>query len=492
MDVNVIKKQKLHFITSLIVLIILSTLSLIFVWITSIKTTSEQALRTAQIAVATFPKDLINKLNIDSSDLEKKEYQHIKASLIELKNIDKTVRFYYVYVQKNSKIYFVADSESSDSKDYSPPGQEFTEVSSEELKPFRDELPYITKPTTDRWGTWVSALVPIKDFKTGKVNAVFAMDYPASSWNNKAILNTTQAGIVALILFGLLLAFNNISKNSIQVKESEKNYRTFFETIDDIVIIGDKQGKIFYTNKAVTRKLGYSSSELQNMKVLDLNPKSKRKEAEQIFGEMFAGIRNSCPLPLEKKDGSLIPAETRVWFGQWNGKDCIFGISKDLTKEQELLQRFNIIFDNNPSLMAISTLPDRTFTEVNKSFLSKIGYKKDEVIGKTSDDLQLFVDQKQQQAVADELKKSGHIHNVELKVKTKLGKILDGLFSGEILESQGKSYFLTVMTDQTESKKDKDEMEKKNRELESLNKIMVNRELKMVELKKDIERLSNS
>ena len=101
------------------------------------------------------------------------------------------------------------------------------------------------------------------------------------------------------------------------------------------------------------------------MRLLDMHPADKRQEAEAIVTAMFRGERSSCPLPLGRKDGGLVPAETRVWFGRWDGQNCIFGISKNLTAEQEAQQRFERLFRNNPTLMALSSLPDRRFTDVN-------------------------------------------------------------------------------------------------------------------------------
>jgi PAS domain-containing protein len=137
------------------------------------------------------------------------------------------------------------------------------------------------------------------------------------------------------------------------------------------------------------------------MQILDVHPMDKRDEAKEIFSDMFAGKRDLSPLPFARKDGTLFPVETRVWFGKWDGKDCIFGISKDLSKEQESLQKFNKIFENNPAPMAISAIPERVFTEVNQAFLLKTGYTKEEIIGKTSEQLGLFIQPEKHWGIAD-------------------------------------------------------------------------------------------
>ena len=235
--------------------------------------------------------------------------------------------------------------------------------------------------------------------------------------------------------------------------ESEANFRTFFESMTDMIVVGTPDGRILFTNAAVPRTLGYSPEELAGMRLLDLHPADKRLEAETIVTAMFRGERSSCPLPLGRKDGGLVPAETRVWFGRWDGQDCIFGISKNLTTEQEAQQRFERLFRNNPTVMALSSLPDRRFTDVNDTFLKTLGYSRGDIIGKTTDDIALFVHPEQQVAVANTLEKDGLIVNFELQVRCKNGNVLDGLFSGDVISSQGQNYFLTVMVDITERKR---------------------------------------
>lgn len=467
-------------------------------WNENIKTKTNEVVKIARVAETILPKEALDKLNADETDLQRVEYQHIKSNLTKLVSLDGDTRFAYIYVVKNNKIFFVADSESVGAKDYSPPGQEYTEASPEYFIPYTSGQFLVTKPVTDRWGKWISVLVPIKNPASGQIQAVFAMDYSAENWNNEAILATVQSSVIVLVLFLLLLTFYRITENNAEVREREKNFRMFFDTIDDIIIVGNKTGEIYYVNKACHLKLGFTTEDLKSMKVLDLNPKESRKEAEKIFADMFAGKLNVCPLPLQKKDGSLLPVETHVWFGKWNGKDSIFGIAKDLSHEQELLQKFNKIFDNNPALMAISSYPDRILTDVNNTFIERTGYTKEEVVGKTSKEIGFFPNSKQASAIAEGLKKNGFIRNYPVQVKTKSGEILDGLFYGETIESQNKKYFLTLLIDITEIRKAEkskeqaqENLKEKIDQLEKINKAMVGRELKMVELKRKFDELKN-
>jgi PAS domain S-box-containing protein len=237
-----------------------------------------------------------------------------------------------------------------------------------------------------------------------------------------------------------------------KLKSSETNFRSFFETMTDMVVVGNMQGEIIYANNSLCNTLGYDEAELLKMQVLELNPSEFYTEAQEILKDMLVGKRDFCPLPVVRKNGTHIPVETRIWLGKWNGKDCIFGYIKNLSKEQEALQKFNKIFLNNPALIAITTIPDGVFTDVNDAFLTKTGYSKEEIIGKTAEDLGLFSESEKQREASLELAETGRLHNLELEIVTKSGKKMDGLFSGEIIESQGSQFFLTVMVDVSERK----------------------------------------
>jgi PAS domain S-box-containing protein len=260
---------------------------------------------------------------------------------------------------------------------------------------------------------------------------------------------------------GSVVTFVDITKRlqaEESLRESEANFRTFFETMTDMIMVGTPEGQILFANDAVTRTLGYAPDELKVMHLLDVHPADRRQEAQVIFAAMFRGERESCPLPLARKDGGLVPVETRVWFGRWNGENCLFGICKNLSAEQESKQRFERLFRCNPSLMALSSLPDRRIVDVNDAFLKALGYSREEVIGNTSADLALFVHPERQAALADRILAEGRVGDFELQLRRKDGVVLDGLYSGEPISSQGERYLLSVMTDITARKRTEAEL----------------------------------
>lgn len=237
------------------------------------------------------------------------------------------------------------------------------------------------------------------------------------------------------------------------VRESEANFRAFFNSMSDLVLVAGLDGHLVFTNPAVSETLGYSPETLRGMHVLDLHPAAQREEAEETFARILRDGSGTCPLPLETRDGVLIPVESRTWQGVWNGAPCLFCVCKNLTREQEALQKFQKLFDSNPSPMAVSTLlPEVGLVEVNEAFLQVTGYSREEVIGRPTADLGLFAEPEKQLAATEQLLENGELRGAELVLRRKDGSLRHGLFAGEVMHSQGQALFLTVMTDITERK----------------------------------------
>lgn len=149
----------------------------------------------------------IEEMSGSEADIELPEYSMIKISLMRLVDTKNPIRFAYLMAERNGNLVFLMDSESPESPDYSPPGQVYTEAKDIDREPFRTGEPVLKKPTNDRWGTWVSALVPVKNPESGETIAVFGIDYSASEWY-AALWKQMIPDITVVVVFLLLyLAF---------------------------------------------------------------------------------------------------------------------------------------------------------------------------------------------------------------------------------------------------------------------------------------------
>ncbi len=177
-------------------------------------------LRIAGSIEATFSKDDIKALEAKSGDTDKPQYHIIKDKLKAIIQVNNDARFAYLFVERNNKVYFLADSEPEDSKDYSPPGQEYVEADTLLLQFFKDGKELITGTFTDRWGRWKSVLIPIKDGVTGKNIAVFGMDFSAQAWNRRLYYEMAESSALTLLLLLTLLFLLKIQvKNKLLKRE---------------------------------------------------------------------------------------------------------------------------------------------------------------------------------------------------------------------------------------------------------------------------------
>lgn len=143
-------------------------------------------------------------------------------------------------------------------------------------------------------------------------------------------------------------------------------------------------------------------------------------------------------------------------------------ILKQKELQQALLEKFHKLFDNNPALMAVSSFPENKFIEVNDAFIEKTNYEREDIIGKNTQELNLFLQTEKHQENIRKLFKEGKIKNAELQLRNKKGELLDGLFSGEIIQNKNEQMLLTVMVDITELKAVQKSLRREHQRLENI------------------------
>lgn len=177
-----------------------------------------KAIELAQSASAFIDPELIEQLRADEQDLSTRPYMIIKKELTEFKKQSSNIEFAYLLTLKDGKVYFLADSEPVGSDGYSPPGQEYDEATDQLKQIFSSKETLLSDPTTDRWGTWVSALVPIVNTETGELIAVLGTDYSAEYWNAEIFQYVLYQMIVVACVLLLLSAVYVVARKSASMK----------------------------------------------------------------------------------------------------------------------------------------------------------------------------------------------------------------------------------------------------------------------------------
>lgn len=131
--------------------------------------------------------------------------------------------------------------------------------------------------------------------------------------------------------------------------------------------------------------------------------------------------------------------------------------------QQEILERtiaeekFKIIFRSSPKPIAIATLAEGRFLDVNPSLLSLTGYSQTEIIGKTVTDLNPSITSQMYESAVQYLLKNSFFHNKEYEIYTKEGQNKTVLISTELIDLSGVKCTLNIINDITERKRMEDE-----------------------------------
>ncbi len=121
--------------------------------------------------------------------------------------------------------------------------------------------------------------------------------------------------------------------------------------------------------------------------------------------------------------------------------------------EQALIEseeKFRKAFETSTDAVNINRWHDGLYLDTNQGFMNLTGYRREEIIGKTSGELEVWADHEDRYRLMEELEKQGYVNNMEFSFRMKNGKIRKGLMSANILTLEGKKYILSVTRDITE------------------------------------------
>jgi PAS domain S-box-containing protein len=136
--------------------------------------------------------------------------------------------------------------------------------------------------------------------------------------------------------------------------------------------------------------------------------------------------------------------------------------AEETLRESE--KKFSKMFHSSPLPMALSTIREGRYLDANHEFLKLLQRSREEVVGQTSLELNVWHDSKQRAAILANLKGEGTVRNVELQIRRGSGQIRDIIWSAEVLEIGGEKCWLGSLLDITERKR-ADELLRQERQL---------------------------
>jgi PAS domain S-box-containing protein len=166
-------------------------------------------------------------------------------------------------------------------------------------------------------------------------------------------------------------------------------------------------------------------------------------------------------LPIGAALPKLLPTEYEFWmrtmFAQVLAVVGITGIVAYVGREKHNIlsrlhfaeEKFTKAFRISPDAMVITELETGRFIEVNESHERLIGYKKGDVLGRTSVEIGTFTSEADRNTFKESLRATGSVRNVERKIRDRAGRSIDVVYSAECFELGGMKCALTVIRDIT-------------------------------------------
>ncbi|MEH2314461.1 MAG: PAS domain S-box protein [Nostoc sp.] len=254
---------------------------------------------------------------------------------------------------------------------------------------------------------------------------------------------------------GLVMDITDRKLAEEKLLESEARYKAILDAIPDLMFRISRDGE-YLDLKSEEVNLTLTREEIVGKHVQELLPSDVATiSLEAIAKTLDSGTLQTCeyqlPTPLGVRD-----YEARLVV---SGQDEVLAIVRDITDRkqgevalQNLAQKFAKAFSCSPDSITISTIQEGRFIEVNDSFVNLSGYERDETIGKTSFELDIWVHDRDRLNLLQELQATGVARNLEVEFRQKSGEIITAMLSAEVIDLDGTPCILAVHHDITERK----------------------------------------
>ena len=165
---------------------------------------------------------------------------------------------------------------------------------------------------------------------------------------------------------------------------------------------------------------------------------------------IVAGVGNKE----EAYDETDVRQLTLLMQGLWR----IFQRKQSEGALREEKEKFSLAFQTVPSVLVIASLTSGRYLEVNEAFERVMEYRRDEVIGRSSLDFNVWRNPEERDKVLRMLVQGEKVRNLEIVFRSKSGAEVVGLYSATVIESGGERCLLSLVNDITARKKAEEEL----------------------------------
>ncbi|MBI9066239.1 MAG: PAS domain S-box protein [Salinivirgaceae bacterium] len=245
------------------------------------------------------------------------------------------------------------------------------------------------------------------------------------------------------------------------LKESEKRFSLLYETAPFNYQSLDKNACLIDVNPKWLTTLGYKREEVIGCHFSKfLTPESAKLIKERFSRLIAAGEIHDYQFEMVRKDGShlTVSYKEKVGYDELGNFKQTYCIFTDLTMQKQIEhklkeseEKYRLLFITSPDSISINSM-NGIYIDVNESFTRIMGYTRDDVIGKSSIDLNIWNNLNDRIKLVEVLKEKGYVNNIESTFKTKNDSLKSGLMSARLIKINNNTHILSITQDITERK----------------------------------------
>lgn len=253
---------------------------------------------------------------------------------------------------------------------------------------------------------------------------------------------------------------------------SEENYRKIFEGATEGVYQTTPAGRYIIMNPAFAKMFGYASphemiNSITNIsRQIYVNPRD-REEVERMLREHNKVEGYEAEVYHKNK--------TRFWISinihtvrDAAGNILYFeGTSIDITERRLAQEKFHKVFMTTPDCIVISRMNDGLIIDVNTGFEEITGWKRNDALGKTSYEMNLWNNTADRHFMINELMSGRDVLHREFKFRRSDSSVGTGIYSARTININNEDSLIFILRDMTERKQTDEELQ---RTLDSLRK----------------------
>jgi PAS domain S-box-containing protein len=291
-------------------------------------------------------------------------------------------------------------------------------------------------------------------------------------------------------LFGMLGVHRDISERKLArqaLQDSKNQLDAALAAMTEAVFICDAQGRAIHFNLAFARFHRFDSLE-QCLAALDEYP--KLLELRDASGLSVEPSQWPVPRALGGESADNIECQLRrtdsgqSWFGSYSfapipaaggGVAGAVVVGRDTSESRlaerdlrESTSRFAAVFQASPMALLLTLAGSNRFVDINPAVSELLGYGRDEMLGRTSAEIDLWAEPAIRAGVLLAMQTQATLTGLETRFRKKSGQLFDVSFSACRVQISGIDHFVSMVIDITSQKQALTALERHQDELEAL------------------------